>query len=185
MDAQNLTAGPEVDVNVRTNLDPNSPISPVGPPVQPASEQIQSIRRFELPDLMNNAMWLMPRLEKFFHWLPPAQIKSWLTGMVYSADYQLLYLPNCVGCAQLHRAFQMEPKPVIQERFLFVRFPEKGDDIRMALGMYEEWIRWAKVHDCSTIVLQEQSDVPVELVRKMFGRVFTRQLNYVKVGDIK
>lgn len=153
---------------------------PVAMPIYPAQEK-PIMRRFDLPDIDQQAPWLFPRLQKTFHWLPPNSIRGWLTQMVWSNDYKLLFLPNAIGCAQLWRAFSAEPVPVVFEKFIFIRDPKSKEQQREALQFYDEFKDWAQLNQTETLILGEFNDIPMDFLKEHFDRVLERTLHFVKV----
>jgi hypothetical protein len=160
------------------------PVAPVDRAlrVSPPREKAP-IRRMELADINFHAPWLLPRMTEVFYWLSQQQIMGWLKNAVYSPDYMVLFQENAVACATLTRAVQLEPIPIVQERFAFVRDPKNKDQLRDALEVYTELVRWATNSGATTIILSDKSDLPLELIRSRFGRVFDRILHYVKIED--
>lgn len=165
------------------------PKLPEGPkPVvfQPFPTQEKPVfRRYDLPDIDLHAPWLFARLQKTFSWLPPNAIRGWLTQMVWSNDYKLLFLPDAIGCAQLQRAFSMEPVPVVLERFIFLRDPKSKELQRAALQFYDEFEFWCQLNQTETLILSEHTDIPPDMLKERFDRVFDRTLHYVKVAPQK
>lgn len=160
-------------------------VAPVAPmdkaiPMLPEREKAP-LRRLDPADLNFHAPWLLDRMAAVFNYLDSRQRYGWLNSMIFSPDYMLLFQENAVGCAQLNRAMSLEPVPVVQERFLFVRDPRDKEQVNDALGMYDEFMRFGKLHNATTFVLYEKSDIPIELVKKHLGRVFDRQISYVKI----
>ena len=142
------------------------------------------VRRFELADLARHGGWLMERLLKAYHELSPRELNGWLRGIIYSNEFNFLCQPNSVALAQVVHTTTMTPKPVIYERFVFAESPEF---IEQAAAFYVEFERWAKNQHVETIFVEEMTDVPHELIKKVLGtpdksaRLFTRQQVFVRV----
>ena len=140
-----------------------------------------ALRRFELGDLSRHGGWLMARLTAAFPRITSREMQGWLRGIVYSNEFCFLYQDNSVGLAQVVRTFTLTPKPVVQERFVFVEDKDNPEHVEQAANFDEEFGRWAKNKDCETILVEELTDVPHELIKDRLGRLFTKQQTVAKV----
>lgn len=149
-------------------------------PAQPKRD-ILPLRRFELADLSRHGGWLMTRLLAAYPHLTPRELQGWLRGLIYSPEYLFLYQDNSVGLAQVIRNFTLTPKPVIQERFVFVEDKDNAEHVAQAAEFYAEFERWAKNQSVDTIMVEELTDVPHEAIREKLGRLYTRQQIFARV----
>lgn len=146
-----------------------------------ASTEAPFLRRFELPDLARHGGWLMDRLLKAYPHLTQRELQGWLRGLIYNNEFLFLYQDHSVACAQVVRP-TLSPKPVIQERFVFVETRGSAPHIDEASYFYEHMLRWAKAQGADTITVGELTDVPVEKIRDRIGRVYERKQLFARVG---
>lgn len=157
--------------------------SAIAPPlkvngVQNAPELPGIIRRFELADLSRHGGWITRRLAKTYRHIDERRIGGWLTGVVNSSEFQMLYAEHAVALAQTLQVFALDPKPIVQVHFVFV---EEGH-VPTGAEFYDAYKRWAVSQGLDTIVIQEEmSDVPHDLIKTKLGRLFTRQQVFAKV----
>ncbi len=140
-----------------------------------------SPRRFEVPDLSRDGGWVLQRLRKVYKHLNEQQLAGWLRGIVYNNEFLFLWLPNAVALAQVERSHTLSPAPVVREHFVWANDPKDPHHLGQATQMYERFREWAKQQDASTIIVAEQSDVPLETIQKMFERIGERKQKFVKV----
>lgn len=153
----------------------NAPVLP-GTPVP----IVNTIRRFEVPDMTGKGLWIMQRLLEHFPHLSQQQLHGWLGGLIYSPEYMFLHQPRAIGLAQIVSTFTLAPRPVVEVRFVFVQ--DKEHDIEQGAALYPEFMRWGKHKNADTIVFDElMSDVPEDVIRKKVGRLLTRQILFAKV----
>ena len=135
------------------------------------------VRRFELGDLSKHGGWIVDRLLKAYPHRSQRDLMGWLRGILHSNDYLFLYQEHGCALATTARVHPLLPKPHVQEIFVFA---EPGHE-NSAAAFYENFARWAKHHDIDTVVVQEMSDVPHELVKEKLGRVFTKQITFARL----
>lgn len=143
---------------------------------------IPEVRRFEIPDLDTHAAWLLPRLQQAFPHLNDRALVGFLRGIVYNNEYLFLYQTDAVALAQVMSEHTLQPKKAVWERFVWIR--DAQDKAQQAAGafMYDRFRDWAKGLGAETIVVEEMSDVPHEMVRQHLGRVFNRQQQFARVA---
>lgn len=140
------------------------------------------VRRFQVPDLDTHGAWMLPRLQATFKHLNDRALVGFLRGLINSNEYLFLFEPDSVGLAQVVRSHSLQPKPVVWERFVWARVPDNAEMQAKAAFMYDHFRQWARSMHCENIIVQELSDVPIEMVRAHMGRIFTRQQQYVRIG---
>lgn len=153
-------------------------------PTLPGTPEIiqPEIRRFQLPDLTGQGAWLIQRICKIHPHLNDRQVYSWLHSLIYSTEFMVLTQHHAVGIVQCAKFYSLSSRPEVHEHFVFVEDPKSEQQVEDAAMMYDEFMRWAKNKDANVFLLGENSDVPLETIRKhLGGRVFTRTLSFVKV----
>lgn len=138
-------------------------------------------RRFEMPDLSSDGGWAIDRLLKVYKHLNQQQLAGWLRSIVYNNEFLFLWLPHAVALAQIESAHTLSPRPVVREHFVWAHDPKDPKHVAEAAQMYERIRNWAKQQGAATIIVAEQSDVPVETLKQMFERVFERPQKFVRV----
>ena len=138
------------------------------------------VRRFETPDLSRHGKWILPRLMKLFN-LTERAAAGFIGGLSYNNEYMFLYQPHGAALAQVVRMHTLQPKPIVIERFVWVENPDDKNQVQAAAAFYDEFHRWAKTMDADTIIVEEMTDVPHDLIKQKLGRIFTRQQQFAKV----
>ena len=78
-------------------------------------------------------------------------------------------------------AHSLDAKPIVHERFVWVQNPEDKDQVKHAAAFYTEFLKWAKMLSAEVIIVEENTDVPHELVKERLGRIFQRQQQFARV----
>lgn len=139
-------------------------------------------RRFEVPDIDRHGAWLTVRILRAFKHLDQRSIRGFLNGLVYNNECCFLYQDNAAGLAQADRAWSLNPKTVVRERFVFCRDPDNQQHIMEAAALYTEFARWGRHIGAETMIVEELSDVPDSLVRRAIkGRFGTRNETFVRL----
>lgn len=138
---------------------------------------VVDIRRFELADLSQHGGWIMERLLKVYPHQTERSLAGWLRGILSLNTVLFLYLPHAVAFAEVVRASTLSAEQLVVERFVFC---QKGHEAEAA-EFYREIARWAKSMDVKTLLVEELSDVPHELVTERLGRIFTRTQKFARV----
>ena len=139
------------------------------------------IRRFQLPDLSKHGAWILPRLLQAYPHLSERSAASWLQTILYNNDFCFLYHEHGVALAQLVSANALTAKPLIQEIFAWAEDRENKAQIEAVAEFYIEFHRWAQNCGATTIIVEEMSDVPHDLIKEKLGRIFTRQQQFARV----
>jgi hypothetical protein len=138
------------------------------------------IRRFDLADLTSHA-WIVGRLRETYPTLNDRRLVGWLKGIVYSNEHLFLYLPHAVGLAQTLQTVSLEGAPFVQERFVWVEDKKDLAQIKAAARFYDEFHTWCRSKGCEVMFVEENSDVPHEMIKEKLGRVFTRTQQFVRM----
>lgn len=135
------------------------------------------VRRFEIADLNKHGGWIIRRLRQARPTLSDPQVMAWLKGVIYSNEYLFLYQEHGCACAQTVREETLENKPVIRERFVFA---EEGFQAEAA-SFYSEFAQWAKNQQVTTMIVEEMTDVPHDLIKERLGRLFERKQVFARI----
>jgi hypothetical protein len=154
----------------------NSPALKV---VEPSPAPV--IRRFDTADLTRHGAWILPRMMKAFPHMSERSVAGFLQTINYNNEYLLLYYEHGVALAQIMSAHSLDAKPIVYERFVWVENPEDKEQVRNAAEFYTEFYRWAKSQSAEVIIVEENTDVPHELIKEKLGRIFTRQQQFARV----
>jgi hypothetical protein len=138
---------------------------------------LPAVRRFEIADLNKHGGWIMKRLQQARPTLSDVQIMSWLKGVIYSQEFMFLYQEHGCGLAQTVREETLEGKPVVRERFVFA---EEGY-AEQAAEFYTSFLQWAKNQGVTTMLVEEMTDVPHDLIKEKLGRLFERKQIFARL----
>ncbi len=149
--------------------------------IAPMDQSFVLPRRFFLPD-MDRHPWLVARLCETFK-ITDRQAIGWLRSLIESPEFCFLYLDNSAGLFEVTRQHTLAVKPILTERFVWCRDATDKAQVAEAVAFYEFAATWAKNKDIDTIIVEENSDVPHEVVReiKKLGRVLERKQWFAKV----
>lgn len=139
-----------------------------------------TIRRFDTADFSLHAEWLLPRLTKAYPHLNDRGAATFLQNIIYNNEYLFLYLPDSIALAQVLSAHALTGSPLIYERFVWCVDPDNKEQQEHASEFYREFYRWAKQQNVETIIVEENTDVPHELIKKHLGRIYTRQQQFCR-----
>ena len=152
---------------------------------EPALKLVESpaptIRKFDTADLSTHGAWILPRLMAAFPHFDQRGAATFLQNVNYNNEYLFLYHDNGVALAQVMSAHSLDAKPIVHERFVWVQNPEDKDQVKHAAAFYTEFLKWAKMLSAEVIIVEENTDVPHELVKERLGRIFQRQQQYARV----
>ena len=144
--------------------------------LQTPIEAPSTLRRFALPDIDTHGAFLLTRLKASYEHLNDRAILGWIRTLLYDNANLFLYQDHSVALFQLTNIFSLAPKPEIIERFVFCQegFQKEGG------AFYAEVKQWAKSQGVEKIWVEEQSDVPAEVIKENIGRIFTRQQQFAR-----
>ena len=150
--------------------------------LEPTVSQKPYPRRFELPDLSQHGDWLLKRLLAKYKHLTEQQLAGWLRGIVYNNEFFFQYLPHAVALFQVERGHTLNPQPLIREHFVWALDSKNPEHVDEAAEFYASVLKWAKSQNAGIIIVEENSDVPSEIVKSKCGaRVFTREQKFVRL----
>lgn len=143
-------------------------------------------RRFERPDIDRHRAWFIPRLLKSYPQLTDRTVLGWLISALESNEFMFLYQDHAVALAQVC-AYSLRPEAVIEEIFVWCEQPQSKENQQQAAHFYDHFYNWAKRKSIATLVVQESTDVPAEMIRQELGnteqgkRLFERKVMYARV----
>lgn len=142
---------------------------------------LSTIRRFDTADLTTHAAWVLPRMMKAFPHLSERGIAGFLQTILYNNEYRIMCNDHGIALSQVMSAHSLDASAVVYERFVWVENPEDKDQIRAAAEFYVEFGRWAKTLGAGVIIVEENTDVPHDMIKEKLGRIFTRQQQFARV----
>lgn len=154
---------------------------------KPETIELPFTRRFERPDIDKHAAWFVPRLLKVYPQLTARSTQTWLLSILESNEFMFLYQDHAIGLAQVC-AYSLRPEAIIEEIFVWCENPQNKENQQQAAHFYDHFYQWAKRKGIATMTVQENSDVPPELIRKQLGsdeqskRLFERKVMYARIA---
>lgn len=142
---------------------------------------ISTLRRFQIPDLDHHRAWMIGRLKTAYSHLNDANLIGWIRTVIYSPEYLFLYQDNSVALFQVLSSHTLRPDPLVQEQFVFCEDKDNPEHVQQACEFYTEVAKWAKHQSARTVIVEELSDVPHEMIKDRLGRLLTRQQVFHKV----
>lgn len=144
-------------------------------------------RRFERPDIDKHAAWFIPRILKTFPHQTERSVYTWLLNIMDSNEFMFLYQDKAVALAQVV-AYSLRPEAIVEEIFVWCEDPRDKDQLAAAAHFYDHFYQWAKRKGVPTLIVEENSDVPHEMIRRQLGneeqqkRLFERKLIFARVS---
>lgn len=158
------------------------PTNTVEKPAFVLERELPFVRRFERPDIDKHAIWFIPRLLKSFPHLNERSAYTWLLNILTSNEFMFLYLDHGIALAQAVQ-YGLRAEAVVEEQFVWIEDPLDKDMQMDAAFVYSHFYEWAKRKGLSILVVEENSDVPHEMVReKLDKRLFERKQIFAKVA---
>jgi hypothetical protein len=139
------------------------------------------IRRFNSADLSTHGAWILPRMLQTFKHLSERAAASFLQNIEFNNEYLFLYHENGVALAQVMSAHMLDGSNVIHERFVWVKDKEDKNQLKHAANFYTEMMKWAKAQGAEVIIVEENTDVPHDMIKEKLGRIFQRQQQFARV----
>jgi hypothetical protein len=125
--------------------------------------------------------WIMERMKRMYPMHNDRYLANWLRGLIEPSEYLFLYREHAVALAQRIQTFQLNPVPVIWERFVWAENPGDTDQVASAADFYNEFLRWAKTQEIDKIIVAESTDVPPEMIKDRLGRLYELRMMFAKV----
>ncbi len=140
-----------------------------------------TIRRFNSADLSTHGAWILPRMLQTYKNMNERAAASFLQNIEFNNEYLFLYHEHGVALAQIMSAHALDAKPIVYERFVWVRDKDDKEQIKHAANFYTEFYKWAKAQSVEVIIVEENTDVPHDMIKEKLGRIFTRQQQFARV----
>jgi hypothetical protein len=141
-------------------------------------QAINTVRRFELPDLDRHGLWMIKRLLVAYPHLNERQLIGWLRALIYNNEFLFLFQEHSVALAQSMRPDSLAPRVIVYEKFVWAQSAEYEAEAAL---FYERFAVWAKQQDAEQIIVEEQTDVSHELIRAQLGRLLERKQVYCRL----
>ena len=139
------------------------------------------VRRFELADLSRHGPWLLKRLSAVFEGETEQYIGGWLSGLLYSNEHLFLYQDHSVALAQVVHGASLRPKPILQERFVWLEDKNDKSQVEHAADFYLHFQVWAQRQGIERMILCENTDVPKAKIEDRVGRLFDTKISHARV----
>jgi len=152
----------------------------VEPALKIVEKPIPVIRRFDTADLSKHGKWIVPRMMQVYPHMNERAVATFLQNIIYNNEWLFLYAETSVALAQVMSAHTLDAKPIIYERFVWVEDKEDKQQIKNAAEFYTEFRRWAKNLSADVMIVEENTDVPHDLIKEKLGRIFTRQQQFAR-----
>ena len=165
----------------------------------PDSVMTYSAHRFGLPELNDAAIWLVPRFARCYPHLQNQTVMNFFRSIIDSAEWHFVFSGDpgkpvhAVSLSQRVNE-KLSASPFVREQFTFVKSPEYVEE---AVALYLEMKKWAFDLGSDTVYLKDHydekddpegaatrlTDVPRELVKAAFGRVFIQEVFFARIGS--
>lgn len=133
-------------------------------------------RPFRGNDIEELGPWLVERLKVRWTHLHERQIGGWLQAAIGVRGFLFIRSEKAVALAQATNKL-MQPQQVVEEVFVLAR--EGG--IEEAALLYREFKHWADALGADEVICENLTDVPHDLIKAQFGRLWARdQVFYSK-----
>ena len=146
-------------------------------PPKKADEVIIS-RKFNDPDLSDMGIWMLGRLSARAPHLNDRNFVGFLRNCMLSSEYLFIRTNNAVGLAQ-RVTESFDPIPKVQEHFVWVR--DRAKHIPEALVIYDEFHRWAVSLGSNVMIIEEDTDVSLDDLKKHLGNLYERVTTICKL----
>jgi len=140
-----------------------------------------TIRRLSPADLTDKSAWILTRLSLLYPRKSEQVLANWMRMLTNRNDCLCIRTDHAVALAEVVVLNLMDEHPVVYERFVWCEDRQNIHHIDEAATLYEEMKRWAKSMSVPKIIVNQSSDVPKERIGKTIGRVWSEEINYVRV----
>ena len=139
------------------------------------------IRKFDTADLTQHGAWIVPRMMKAYPHLNERAVATFLQNIIYNNEYLILFRDDSVALAQVLMAHALTGPPIVYERFVWCKDPNDKEQQKNAAEFYAHIRRWAKQMNVEVVIVEENSDVPHDMIKEKIGRIFSRQQQFARV----
>ena len=165
----------------------------------PDSVLTHTAHRFGLPELNDAAIWLVPRFARCYPHLQNQTVMNFFRSIINSAEWHFVCSGDpgkpvhAVSLAQRVNE-KLSPAPFVREQFTFCKSTEFTEE---AVALYVEMKKWSFDLGADTVYLKDYiaaeddadaaatrlTDVPRELTKAAFGRIFIQEVLFAKIGN--
>ena len=139
------------------------------------------IRKFSTADLSLHGSWIVPRMMKAYPHLNERAVATFLQNIEYNNEYLFLFRDDSVALAQVVHSHALTGPPIVYERFVWCKEPTDKDQQQAASEFYTHFRRWAKTMGVDVLIVEENSDVPHDMIKDKLGRIFSRQQQFARL----
>ena len=139
------------------------------------------ILKFDTADLTTHGAWIVPRMMKVYPHLNERAVATFLQNIEFNNEYLFLFRDESVALAQVSMAHALTGPAVVYERFVWCKNPEDKKQQQDAAEFYAHIRRWAKQLGVDVVIVEENSDVPHDMIKEKIGRIFSRQQQFARV----
>ena len=140
-------------------------------------------RRFDLPDLDRHAAWFMPRFLKNYPHLNERAAIGFLRGVIYHNEFKFMFQEKGAALFQMMGAHSLDATQVVWERFVWVADPENKAYTDAAAFFYKDALQWCKFKSVDIMMVEQNTDVPHEMIRQQIGRLYATEQKFARVKD--
>ena len=133
--------------------------------------------KFNAPDLSDMGLWMLNRLSQKAPHLNDRNFVGWLRNCMESNEFMFIRSQNAVGLAQ-RVSDVFDPVPRVVELFVWVRDREKMGE---AATIYAEFQRWAVSLGSKEMLIERDTDAPLEMLKAHFGTLYERMITVAKL----
>jgi hypothetical protein len=108
-------------------------------------------------------------------------VATFLQNIIYNNEFLILFRDDSVALAQVSMAHALTGPPIVHERFVWCKDPTDKRQQEGAAEFYTHFRRWAKTMEVTTLIVEENSDVPHEMIKEKLGRIFQRQQQFARI----
>jgi hypothetical protein len=146
-------------------------------PAMKIDQEPGAARRFGTADLSKHGGWIMRRLLKAYPNQNERGLASWLRETINNNSSLFLCTDYGVALFQVSSVSSLEHKPWVWERFVFaeVEYEKEGAEF------YSKALEWAKNQGIKRIIVNQLTDIPLDLIKAKFGGLSTWQMIFAKV----
>ena len=135
------------------------------------------VRRFGTADLDKHGGWIMRRMVQVFPNQTERGLAGWLRETVNSNSSLFLYQEHGVALFQVLSVHSLEAKPWVWERFVFA---EEGY-VPEGAEFYHHAKVWCEAMGINTMIVEQMTDIPHDLIREKLGRLYQRTQVFAKL----
>jgi len=141
----------------------------------------QEVRRFLSSELTTHGHWLMPRLVSKWPHRNEWGWANFLRALCDRNDCLFLAQDHSVALAEMVQTDNLEGYRSVWERFVWCE--DRKDEAHQdeAANFYNRFQDWARGLGVTKVVVARNTDVPLLLIKKRIGSIFSEEIKYVNV----